>query len=602
VDYENAFNGFGRGPLFEAVREHFPEIVAYMEWIYASSPYLFFNSSIIMSGAGVQQGDPLGPLFFATLLHKLTVKLGDIGLLQNSWYLDDGTLIGHVDTLRTALNILKCDSSSLGLKLNLTKCYFYWPKICPRTVDLFPDIPIRHDTHADPGSRGIMVLGCPVGPLKYISASVNERVNKIENLLDKITIFDDPQLELILLRSCIGMPKFNFILRCLPDSIISKEIERFDNAISHYLSKIAGVRLTSSDRAFWALPFSFGGFAIPIAKDIAPIAYVSSVAQTLPLQCKLGSMGSPPLFDSMLETVTRLLTKQSEAAYIPFSPSELTQSNLTVKLNELRQEELIESKAELKALLIQHSQPGALKWLIDVPRPFLKTCIPKEDFSLLLRYHSGMPVHHHVHICPFCNQINDPNDTHKISSGTHALSCQKFNSESNNFHQRHNKIVKTLGGALKAAGFAFEYEEKAPGNSSNERPGDIRIKNWSGSGDTWIDVSVIGSLCDSYIRYSSAEMGGAAIHRRKSKIHEYRHLTGIDFRPICMETIGSWDPDAQVFLHDLAVFISRRRFITQKKAYNELIAKLAFALQQHNGFILANYDYCARQSGFTSDC
>jgi hypothetical protein len=52
-----------------------------------------------------------------------------------------------------------------------------------------------------------------------------------------------------------------------------------------------------------------------------------------------------------------------------------------VKLNELRQEELIESKAELKALLIQHSQPGALKWLIDVPRPFLKTCIPKEDFS-----------------------------------------------------------------------------------------------------------------------------------------------------------------------------------------------------------------------------
>jgi hypothetical protein len=53
VDYENAFNGFGRGPLFEAVREHFPEIVAYMEWIYASSPYLFFNSNIIMSGAGV---------------------------------------------------------------------------------------------------------------------------------------------------------------------------------------------------------------------------------------------------------------------------------------------------------------------------------------------------------------------------------------------------------------------------------------------------------------------------------------------------------------------------------------------------------------------
>jgi hypothetical protein len=602
VDYENAFNNFDRGSLFESIREFFPEVVAYLEWIYAIPPYLFYDGKVIMSGAGVQQGDPLGPLFFATLLHKLTVKLGETGLLHNSWYLDDGTLIGNVNSLRSALDILKCDSPSLGLKLNLNKCYFYWPQINSKTVDMFPDIPFCHNSHTNPGSRGIMVLGCPVGPKEYVCGSVQERVHKIEVLLDKITDFDDPQLELILLRSCIGMPKFNFILRCLPGSIIGNEIEAFDTAISHYLSKIAGFSLTPRDRVFWSLPFSFGGFAIPIAKNIAPLAYVSSVAQTLPLQCKLGSQGPPPLFESMLEYVTRSLTQQIETEFIPFSPSELKQSTLAVKLHELQQQELVASSSELKSIILQHSQPGALKWLIEVPRPFLKTCIPKEDFSLLLRYHSGMPVHQHVQICPFCNLKNDSVDSHKITSGTHALSCQKFNSETNNFHQRHNRIVKTLGGALKSAGFAFEYEEKAPGNSSNERPGDIRIKNWSGSNDTWIDVSIIGSLCDSYIRYSSADVGGAAIHRRKSKIQEYRHLTGFDFRPICMETIGSWDPDALVFLNDLAVYISRRKFITQKRALHELIAKLSFALQQHNGFILANYDYCARQSGFTSDC
>jgi hypothetical protein len=33
-----------------------------------------------------------------------------------------------------------------------------------------------------------------------------------------------------------------------------------------------------------------------------------------------------------------------------------------------------------------------------------------------------------------------------------------------------------LDEAYKSAGFVFEYEEKGPGNSSNERTGDIKLK------------------------------------------------------------------------------------------------------------------------------
>eukprot|EP00731_Ephydatia_muelleri_P023010 Em0015g593a len=52
----------------------------------------------LSSEAGVQQGDPLGPLFFALVLHKVVSAIDAddecLDLLFQAWFLDDGVLAG----------------------------------------------------------------------------------------------------------------------------------------------------------------------------------------------------------------------------------------------------------------------------------------------------------------------------------------------------------------------------------------------------------------------------------------------------------------------------------------------------------------------------
>ena len=58
--------------------------------------YLLFMT--IPSASVVQQGDPLGPLLFALVLHSVLKQLAADPqcqqLLFNAWYLDDGALAG----------------------------------------------------------------------------------------------------------------------------------------------------------------------------------------------------------------------------------------------------------------------------------------------------------------------------------------------------------------------------------------------------------------------------------------------------------------------------------------------------------------------------
>ena len=75
-----------------------PELLPWVSWCYGSHPSLWHSLGQLSSEAGVQQGDPLGPLFFASVLHKVVSAIdadGDcLDLLFQAWFLDDGVLAG----------------------------------------------------------------------------------------------------------------------------------------------------------------------------------------------------------------------------------------------------------------------------------------------------------------------------------------------------------------------------------------------------------------------------------------------------------------------------------------------------------------------------
>jgi len=71
----------------------------------------------VLSCAGVQQGDPLGPLLFSLVLNKLILMIKEKckNLVINSWYLDDGILVGSRRDILEAFNIFDEHGKQFGL-------------------------------------------------------------------------------------------------------------------------------------------------------------------------------------------------------------------------------------------------------------------------------------------------------------------------------------------------------------------------------------------------------------------------------------------------------------------------------------------------------
>uniref|UniRef100_A0A1X7T7L2 Reverse transcriptase domain-containing protein n=1 Tax=Amphimedon queenslandica TaxID=400682 RepID=A0A1X7T7L2_AMPQE len=123
LDFSNAFNIIHRSSLFRKVRSRFPSLSPWWECYYGAQPYIHFGEYTLLSCAGVQQGDFLGPLAFSILLHPIIerVQCKIPGLLLNAWYLDDGILTGPPAYLLSALNIIEDMCPPCGLYLNHSK-------------------------------------------------------------------------------------------------------------------------------------------------------------------------------------------------------------------------------------------------------------------------------------------------------------------------------------------------------------------------------------------------------------------------------------------------------------------------------------------------
>ncbi|GJY07118.1 hypothetical protein Tco_0374172 [Tanacetum coccineum] len=90
-----AVNLVDRSALPYEVRVRCPSIYLWVDFLYGQATRLYIGDTHIWSASGVQQGDPLGPLIFALVLHPLVHKIRDsCKLLLHAWYLNDGTVIG----------------------------------------------------------------------------------------------------------------------------------------------------------------------------------------------------------------------------------------------------------------------------------------------------------------------------------------------------------------------------------------------------------------------------------------------------------------------------------------------------------------------------
>ncbi|GKE08224.1 hypothetical protein Tco_1411775 [Tanacetum coccineum] len=226
----------------------------------------------------------MGPLLFALILHPLLHKIKDsCKLLLHAWYLDDRTVIEDSEEVVRVLDIIKVSGPGLGLELNIKKIEIFFPS-CNGTKlrdGLFP-VDIRRP------SSGVKLLGRAVSRDAYfiIGLAVRRATNDVD-LMSLLPLLHDPQSELLLLRSSMGIAKLFFGIRTYQPVQMEDATLFFDKCLRGSIENIVicgGLFFGDIQWRLDSLLIRFGGLGLYSAKVISSYAFVASRAQSLVLQ------------------------------------------------------------------------------------------------------------------------------------------------------------------------------------------------------------------------------------------------------------------------------------------------------------------------------
>ena len=203
IDFRNAFNLVKRSHFVKAACEMFPAMSKWTEWCYGEASMLLYDHQhIIESCSGVQQGDPLGPLYFCCGIMALVNDIQALGPVYNKWYMDDGGIIGDVELLKKVWDLLQSRGPELGLHLNPSKCEWSW-----LDPECKAPCPIRLDGESEENQvklvphEHIQMLGVPLGDDAFVSTFVETNMlGRLQDTVDRLVEFEDTQAATYLLR------------------------------------------------------------------------------------------------------------------------------------------------------------------------------------------------------------------------------------------------------------------------------------------------------------------------------------------------------------------------------------------------------------------
>ena len=201
------------------------------------------------------------------------------------------------------------------------------------------------------------------------------------------------------------------------------------------------------------------------------------------------------------------------------------------------------------------------------------------EFKCLLKYHSGIPFRLSHVKCPECKTTN------LDIYGDHAISC----SSSKQRIAKHSKLIKFISSQISPF-IPHRFEVKV----GSDILGDIVLLDYKRNKDLYLDITVVNSLCPTYLNAAAVSSGGAMAKRKQEKLIKYREVVereGLAFLPLVVEILGGWDKQALLLFKEISRKLSEYLFMEPQVAIRRLMTGLSCILQKANAEMLVSRMY-----------
>ena len=545
TDVKNAFNSVSRDQIMEQVSLSFPDIHNHVIQMYGKPSSLVFmrdtSPVIIASEEGVHQGDPLGPVTFATAIHSVLTNV------QNSHpsvrvlaYLDDVFLLGEAEDVLAAFCDLKKSFLAINLVIADKKCEIFSPS-SSTVVKGLDGVPVSNE--------GALFLGSPIGTASFVTSSCTTIAQSKISLCNQLTKLDDVQSAMLLLRCC-HVPSLNHLARTVQPDLLVPASTIHDSKTKETFSELLGYDMIADK--FWlqaSLPIRLGGFGMIPLLSVRQPAFVASWANVItnlpfrfpdlrPLIDTLLSSSSSPISEALAQSVP---PGKHISDYL--SSVEKVQHQLSSVAATSKAQNLLDNfpTARDAAHLRSSKGKGAGAWLNAIPTLevfALSSC----EFRLASFLRLGLPMSL-SNWTTTCNCGADIDD-----SGYHLLTCKTGGGPV----WSHESISSIWSDCFRMLRIHHRREPRNRYTTTDNRPDIIFFDS-----DTGYNIDLDISLAhpwSSDIFPTSAGVDRAAADRRadrKRPKYNKQQLPGgsiVSAIPLVMEHFGAWGFDAWKFL------------------------------------------------------
>ncbi|GKA13401.1 putative reverse transcriptase domain-containing protein, partial [Tanacetum coccineum] len=506
VDFKNAFNLVYREVMLREVRLYRPAISRWVEFYYSNPARLYYGEHTLWSCQGVQQGDTLGPFLFSLVLHLLICKIRDsFSLSLHAWYLDDGTIVDDIVVVGKVLELIMEDGPRCGLQLNVDKTEVFWPKEDPRSrlTGIFPPN-IARPLH------GVKLLGGPASvDFDFCNELVMKRVAKTIGLMDAIAKINDPQCELLLLRSCTGISRLYFTMRTCPPRFFESAQRSFDVALRSSLERISTDLQTKLLRRT--------GIVSPglIFDDALSVFNTSMETDLL---SNPSEIAAPKLMKKMTDIYFTRVTKNAKSTF-SLSPRQM-------------------------ALWTSQREDHTSDWLRTGSPYFLVRSLIQLVQGFLPGIFIETMLYRVLGLLVFCWDIY----------GDHAVSCARIVG----IKHRHNVVRDTLVDICYRSGISAGKEVDIGSDGGRDkplRPADMLLYSWDKGLDVCVDVTGSSLLTRTgMVNFVPGRVVIDAAQLKRDKYMDTCAAIGYGFLPFSFSSLGELEADAVTLLKRIRKF------------------------------------------------